>query len=85
MDTSVDIEWTSDGMSFDNTDRVVAVNEDNYDSYLSTITFSPLNTTDSGTYECTGTVNTDVMNENIISNSNSGQIMIAVEGNRINH
>ena len=83
VDTSVDIEWTRDGMTFNNTDRVFAVKEDNYDCYSSTITFSPLNTTDSGTYECTGTVNADIMNDNIASNSNSGQLLVKVEGNEM--
>ena len=69
-------------MAFDNsTNRVIANVEENGNTYSSTITFSPLNTTDSGTYECTGTVDTDILNDNIISSTNNGQLSVVVQGN----
>ena len=82
MDTSVAIEWMRDGMALDNsTNRVIASVVENGNTYFSTITFSPINTTDSGTYECTGTVDTDIMNDNIISSTNNGQLSVTVQGN----
>ena len=82
MDTSVAIEWMRDGVTFDNsTNRVIANIVESGNTYSSTITFSLLNTTDSGTYECTGTVDTDIMNDNIISSTNNEQLSATVEGN----
>ena len=77
MGTSVGIEWRKDGVAFYNSTESVIANvvENN------AITFSPLNTTDSGTYECTGTVDTDIMNDNIISSTNNGQLSVTVQGN----
>ncbi len=82
MGTSVAIEWMRDGMAFDNsTNGVIANVVENGNTYSSTITFSPINTTDSGSYECTGTVDTDIMNDNIFSTINNGQLSVAVQGN----
>ena len=82
MGTSVTIEWMRDAVAIDNsTNRVIANVVENGNTYSSTITFSPLNTTDSGTYECTGTVDTDIMNDNIISSTNNGQLSVTVQGN----
>ncbi len=82
MGTSVAIEWMRDGMAFDNsTIRVIASVVENGNTYSTTITFSPINTTDSGTYECNGTVDTDIMNANIISSTNNGKLPVTVQGN----
>ena len=70
MDYNVTLDWMRDGSVFDNsTDRVsqsITVQSDS--TYTSTITFSPLNTTDAGTYECIGTV--DPIENNLLSNKN---------------
>ena len=81
MDTSVVLEWRKDGVIFDNsTDRVIegsVVVTGN--TYSSTISFSPLNTTDNGTYECIATVdNAAVLN--IIGSTNNGSLSVIVNG-----
>ena len=80
MNTSVVLEWRKDGVIFDNsTDRVIegsVVVTGN--TYSSTISFFPLNTTDNGTYECIATVDTAVLS--IISSTNSESLPVIVNG-----
>ena len=81
--TNVTPDWRKDGVPFDNsTDRVIESSvQQNGNTYSSTITFSPLNTTDEGNYECIGTVNPETSNDNIISSSNHGSLSLTVNGN----
>ena len=82
MNTNVTLEWRKDGVLFDNsTDRVfeTSVMEDG-NTYSSTISFSPVNTTDGGYYECIGIVNPEMENDNIISNSNNGSLSLTIDG-----
>ena len=77
------LEWRKDGVLFDNsTDRVIESDvQENDNTYSSTITFSPLNTTDGGNYECIGIVDPETSNDNNISSSNNGSLSVTVNGN----
>ena len=54
---NVTVQWMKDGLVLDVSSERVDQSElqANGISYTSTITFSPLNTTDTGDYTCTGT------------------------------
>ena len=83
MDINVTLDWRKDGVPFDNsTDRVIESSvQQNGNTFSSTITFSPLNTTDEGNYECIGIVNPETSDDNIIGSSNNGSLSLTVNGN----
>ena len=84
MSTNVTLEWRQDGVTFDNSsDRVIEGAVQQYgNTHSSTITFSPLNTTDTGTYECVGTISNKVEDDYIINSTNTGSLSLTVEGIR---
>ena len=55
---NITVQWMKDGLLLDVSSERVDQNElqVNGNSYTSTITFSPLNSTDTGDYTCTGTI-----------------------------
>ena len=68
-------------MIFDNsTDGVIEGSVCGYWKYSSTISFSPLNTTDNGTYECIATVDNTAAVLSIIGSTNTGSLSVIVNG-----
>ena len=85
---NITIQWMKDGLVLDVSSERVNRSElqVNGNSYTSTITFSPLNSTDTGDYTCTGTISPvgsgfDVAIEPyIIGTSNTGSYTLTVQG-----
>ena len=85
---NITIQWMKDGLVLDISSERVDESElqVNGNSYTSTITFSPLNSTDAGDYTCTGTISPigsgfDVdVEPYIIGTSNDRSYTITVQG-----
>ena len=82
---NVTVRWIKDGLVLDISSERVNQSELR-NSYTSTITSSPLNTTDTGDYTCTGTTSPlgsgfDVdIEPYIIGTSNTGSYTLTVQG-----
>ena len=85
---NITIQWMKDGLVLDVSSERVDLSElqVNGNSYTSSITFSPLNSTDTGDYTCTGTIspigsgfNADV-EPYIIGTNNNVSYTLTVQG-----
>ena len=85
---NVTVQWMKDGLVLDVSSERVDQSElqVNGSSYTSTITFSPLNNTDTGDYTCTGTISpigsgfdADI-EPYVIGTSNNGSYTLTVQG-----
>ena len=85
---NVTVQWMKDGVVLDVSSERVDQSElqVNGNSYTSTITFSPLNSTDAGDYTCTGTISpigsgfdADI-EPYIIGSSNTESYILMVQG-----
>ena len=85
---NITVQWMKDGLVLDVCSKRVNQSElqVNGNSYTSTITFSPLNTTDTGNYTCTGTISPvgsgfDVdIEPYVIGSSNTGSYTLTIQG-----
>ena len=85
---NVTVQWMKDGLVLDVSSERVDQSELHIigNSYTSTITFSPLNNTDTGDYNCTGTTSPlgsgfDVdIEPYIIGTSNIGSYTLTIQG-----
>ena len=85
---NVTVQWMNDGLVLDVSSEQIdqSALQVNGNSYTSTITFSPLNSTDAGDYTCTGTISPigsgfDVdIEPYIIGTSNTGSYTLTVQG-----
>ena len=85
---NITVQWMKDGLVLDVSSEQVNQSklQVNGNSYTSTITFSPLNNTDTGDYTCTGTISPlgsgfDVDIElYIIGISNNGSYTLTIQG-----
>ena len=85
---NITVQWMKDGVVLDVCSKRVNQSElqVNGNSYTSTITFSPLNNTDTGNYTCTGTISPigsgfDVdIEPYVIGSSNTRSYTLTIQG-----